>query len=141
MSYSVEDMKSQMALVAELRDQEASASNVKKAISEQLETEEAKMLDMLEKNKLQQFRTELGLISLGYFTSVRTPKTPEDKQAFYAWLKSKGMFEETISVHSATLNSLYKSEMEAAKQRGDDDFRIPGINEETITPRLSFRRS
>jgi hypothetical protein len=138
---SVADLRAQVARVAELRALEAEASNMKKTITDQLETEEAKILKMLTDNDLKQFRCEHGLVSIGYFTSVKTPKTPEDRDAFFAWLKQKGVFMDTITVHSATLNALYKSEMEIAIQRGDVDFKIPGISEETITERLSFRKA
>lgn len=74
-------------------------------------------------------------------TSVRIPSTEEDKEAFFSWLKSKGIFKQYVNVNSVALNALYKQEREAAIERGDFDFKIPGIGGETIYTTLSITRS
>ena len=72
--------------------------------------------------------------------SVRTPKTEEDKDKFFSWLKSKGIEKEYLNINSQSLNSLYKTERELAIDRGDFNWSIPGIGEETITKTLSIRK-
>jgi hypothetical protein len=137
---TVESLKSQTELIRELRKQETETSDLKKSITKQVEEAELKMVSLLNESGLKNFRCDAGLVSLAERLSVKTPKSPEDREAFFSYLRDKGLFDQMISVNSATLNSFYKNEFEAAKERGDDDFKIPGINEETMTVILSYRK-
>lgn len=134
------EMNGLAASIAQLRDEEDAASQVKKKATQALEAVETRMLTLLLENNLQNYKAPAGLCSVTARTSVKTPKTPQEKQALYDYLKAQGRFDDLISVNSATLNSYYKEEFELAKERGDDDFKIPGLTEVTVTPNLSFRR-
>lgn len=136
----VNELKECIKLIAKLRQNEAEVNDMKREVTAQLDEAEKRMIEMLTKSGLKNFRSEDGLVSLSARLSVKTPKTEEDRAAFFAYLKSLGLFEQMVSVHSATLNSFYKDQFELARQRGDDDFKIPGLNEETMTPILSFKR-
>lgn len=70
--------------------------------------------------------SKYGKVEIRKRTSVKTPKTEEDKRALFAWLEEKGIFWSTTSVNSQTLNALYKAEFEA----GND--KIPGIGEPEV---------
>lgn len=72
------------------------------------------------------YESSSGLVELRTRTSYRTPKTPEEKKAFFEWLQSKGVFWEYASVNSNSLNSLCKQEAEIAKESGIE-FQVPGI--------------
>lgn len=139
-SITVEQLTRQCQKIADLRWEESQLSMTKKKITEELEIAEKEMLEMLTASNLKNFKSSAGLVSITHRTSVKTPKTEEDRQAFFEFLKSKGLYDSMISVNSATLNSFYKAEFEEAKERGDDDFEIPGIKEVTIDQNLSFRR-
>lgn len=141
MSTTLEQMEQLAARIAELRAKEAEASAAKKLISEELDKAEAKMLEALTQNDMRQYRSKVGLVSLGFFTSVKTPKLDSDKKAFFDYLKSLGLYDQMISVNSTTLNSFYRSKQEEAVAAGNDGFAIPGITEVTVEPRLLFRRS
>ena len=117
MSISVETFKEQMEKIVNLRTKEAEAHAAKKLISEELENEETIMLNMLVAEGLNQFRGPLGLVSLSFKTSVKTPKTDEDKAAFYEHLKSEELYDDMISVNSMTLNSYYKSKLAEAEAK------------------------
>lgn len=138
---SVSDLNNLAGEIAELRSQEALASQGKKKITEALETAETKMIELLTGAGLTKFDSAFGKVVISHRLSVKTPKTPEDREAFYNRLKEQGLYEAMISVNSQTLNSYYKEEFEKAKERGDDDFEIPGIREVTMNPILSFKRS
>lgn len=137
---TVEDMKRQVAVIKELREIEDKFSAQKKEISKQLEEQENKMLTMLEESGVPSFKCELGNVGRTERLSIKTPKTAEDRLAFFGYLKELGLYDEMISVNSATLNSFYKDQFTQAKERGDADFKIPGLLEETITPILWFRK-
>lgn len=136
----LKDLKDLSAKIVDLRLKAAEAKRIKAGIDAELDASEEKMLTTLTANDMTQFRSEHGLMSVGYFTSVKTPKSEADKQSFYEFLKSKGLYDSMISVNSSTLNSFYKSEMEAAIARGEEDCKIPGLNDISISPRLSVRK-
>lgn len=127
------------ASIVELRDKEKEASDAKRVITAKLEIAEIKALELLQANNLKQFRAPACLLSVAFLTSAKTPKTPEDKAALFAYLKEINRYD-MVSVNSLTLNSFYKEQLELAKERGEDDIQIPGITEVTVLPRLSVTR-
>lgn len=74
-------------------------------------------------------------------SSVTTPKTPEQKQELFEYLKEQGIFLEVVSVNSQTLNALYKSLAEDAAADGILEFKMPGVGEPTTYTNLKLRRS
>ena len=84
-----------------------------------------------------------GRAKLSEKLSVQTPKTPEQKEAFFNWVKDEmGMdsYYAYMSVNSATLNRLYgeKSDEYAAKGEVLD---INGIAAPTSYAKLSFTKA
>ena len=136
----VKDLEVQMARVRELRDLEAKAAEAKKEIMSQLEQEESRMLALLTECDLDSFKCKFGMVYKSYRDSIRTPKTPEDKQALFDFLKKLGVFDDMISVNSMTLLSFWKEQMQLARDRGDEEFKVPGINEVTTNEILNFRK-
>lgn len=74
-------------------------------------------------------------------SSVKTPKTLEDKRALFDFLREKGIFDEMVSVNSQTLNSLYKNLAQEALEQGVLEFNMPGIAEPTNFTKLKMRKS
>lgn len=74
-------------------------------------------------------------------SSVKIPRSNEDKEKFFAYLKSIGVYDEIVSVNSQTLNSLFKSLSEQALENGVLDFQIPGIEEPKTYKSLRMRRT
>lgn len=72
--------------------------------------------------------------------SVKTPKTLEEKQAFFEYLRGLGLFDEMVSVNSMTLNSFYKTMSEEALSKGILEFRMPGIAAPTSYKQLKMRK-
>ena len=128
------------ARIAELRDIEAELSASKKKITEELEALEMTAINALIEAGLKSYPAPSGMLTVTYRTSVKTPKTPEEKESFYSYLKDKGDYDNLISVNSMKLNSYYKEQMALAIERGDQDFKIPGIEGVTVTPGLSFTK-
>jgi hypothetical protein len=55
---------------------------------------------------------------------ARVPKTDEDKELFFGWLKEKGYYDQYVTVNSASINALVKQE---AALSDDPEFRVPGL--------------
>lgn len=82
---------------------------------------------MLEGLGLDKFHTASGTFSYTYSETWRVPKTPEQREAFFNYLKEKGIYDEMVSVNSNSLNSFAKTEEQNALDEGNFDFRIPGL--------------
>ncbi len=82
-----------------------------------------------------------GMLIKSQRSTVTLPKTPEDKSAFYQYLKDRGIFEQLISVNSNTLNSFYNREADIAAEEGRSiGFSIPGIAPATTIVTLKTRK-
>lgn len=140
MGTTIAELNQKAERIKKLRDQETEASNAKKIVTQELELAEREFMETLKADGLDNFRSKVGLLSISHRKSVKTPKTDQDKAALYAYLKELGMYDRMISVNSQTLNSFYNDQFEQAKERGETDFEIPGLNEVTITETLSFKK-
>ena len=69
--------------------------------------------------------------------SVRVPKEPEARDAFFDYLKAIGAFDDMITVNSRSLNAWYK-EQEANSEALE--FRVPGIEPPTVYTEVSLRK-
>lgn len=72
--------------------------------------------------------------------SYKTPKSEEERAAFFGFLKEKKLFDSMITVNSKALNSFCAKEVEAAIEAGDIDFTIPGLQEPTISETIALKR-
>jgi hypothetical protein len=108
---------------------------------ESLDECEAQILSFLEKSEKTSWRTPKGNFIVTTRMSVQTPKSPEDRKEFFSYLKQKGVFEDIITVHSQTLNAMFKQELDEALKQGNVQYRMPGIGEPMYSQTLSLRRS
>jgi len=141
---SLADMDRAIALLRESKDQYAEASKASKLLYVDVKKYEAEVIDMMERAGKKRYIAEgIGQVSISENLSVATPKTPEEKQAFFAWL-TKEMGEDGFltyaSVNSASLNSLYKEKVEEYGQRGEV-LEIDGLNAPTSFNKLSLRKA
>jgi hypothetical protein len=118
-------------------DSEEAALDIKKAF---LKAKQDIILGYMVEFKKDSYKTQFGQIIKKKNWSVATPKTPEDRAAFFDYLKQKGIFDEMVTVHSKTLNSFVSQELEAAKESGDIDFKVPGIGEPKIFESIAMKK-
>lgn len=134
----------------ELADLTKEAASLKKeidAIEVQLKAKKTKLSEY-QGQLLKVFEAaDLDKISSHGFTfyierrsSVKTPKTLEDKKRLFDYLDEKGIFMEFASVNSQSLNKLYKTLEKEALDTGEIDFRIPGVDEPTEFEQIKMRR-
>lgn len=75
--------------------------------------------------------------------SVTTPKTLEEKKAFFGWLKEhqgQDVADAYMSVNSSSLNSLYKNLSEEYAKNGEV-LQIDGLQMPTTRTEISFRKA
>lgn len=111
-----------------------------------LKEENAKLLEMknrvqsiLQKHNKSSYKSSFGTVYQSEIFQVTTPKTEEDKQALFEFLKSRGLYLTMVSVNSKTLQSFCKSEFEDCKENGNE-FNIPGVKDPTFVKRLNLKR-
>ena len=106
---------------------------------------EAEILAHFEENDMTSFRVDgVALISVSEKLTVKTPKRPEDKVAFFNYLKeTKG--EEVMlhyqTVNSQSLNSFFKAEMESKTDEEKLTFNLPGIEAPSMVKKPSVRKA
>jgi len=109
--------------------------------SKKLEALKSKIVFMLDESGMEKFHTPgVGTVSVRNRFTVTTPKSLEDKEKFFQWLRERGIFTEVVSVNSQKLNSLYQEEIEKSLADGEPDFSIPGIPEPKVIKTLSIRK-
>lgn len=104
-----------------------------------LEADKRKMIEFMTEANLTNFKTPRGQIVLNRKFTVPTPKG-DDLDTFLGSL-APDVAKTLRTVNYQTLNSWYKTEMENAKERGDFDWRPPGLQEPTVQEYLSVRRA
>lgn len=74
--------------------------------------------------------------------TVTTPKSLEDKRAFFKFLQSRGenVFLGMASVNSNTLNSWFNQMLQEATSKGVLGFSVPGIDDPTMRETLRFTK-
>lgn len=124
-------------LKLELEVAEATAAGLK----DRLTTVQETILKTLDLMDLESIRAHGFLFFKEQKSSVTTPKTTEDKELLFAFLRERGIFSEMVSVNSMTLNSLYKTLANEAAADGNLDFKLPGVAEPKSYTTLKMRRS
>jgi hypothetical protein len=126
-------------LCAALYAQKAVVDEIKvreKQEASKLTKMKSKILAYLEEFGKSKYTSNHGTVYIQQKMSVKVPQNPEDKIKFLSWLEAKGIKDELVTVHSATLNSLYKEELAASE---NPDFKIPGIAEPMEYATLGIR--
>lgn len=112
-----------------------------KHLNEEYEKLENELMAMLEADEMDSFKSEYGTVYRSFFESVSMPQSEQDREAFFTYLRENGLYDSMITVNSQKLNGFYRKESEAAKERGELFFTIPGLGQPKTSPRLGFRKA
>jgi hypothetical protein len=141
---SIEDMDN---AVKALRTTKEKYDEQKAAASElYARYEEAKenMIAILKRAGKEEYTVKgYGKVSVRDELSVTTPKTPEQKQAFFEWIReTKGddAYYAYMTVNSNSLNSMYRQAVEEAGAKGEV-LDIPGLAQPNSYTKLSLRKA
>lgn len=120
----VKDLAAKLWSARKLRDEKAEEAKV---YAEEYRALEEAMLKVLDACELERFDTDDCTISVAARSSVRVPKGREDKEAFFDYLRERGIYDDLVTVNSQTLNAFYREEEEKAVADGAIEFSIPGL--------------
>ena len=110
------------------------------AIGAVLTEAQTKLLTFMEQFEKTSYKSRYGNIIRVQKSSVKVPKDPEAKALFFAYLDSKGIKDDILTVNSQTLNSFYKAEKESAIAAGAEEFSMPGLEAPTAYFQLQMRK-
>lgn len=141
---SIEQMDNEIRKLRELKDQYSEASAKSKELNNVYKEQEHRVISLLQRAGKTRYVVEgVANINLQETLSVQTPKTPEQKQAFFNWLREE-MGEDGYltyaTVNSNSLNSLYKQKVEEYGERGEV-LDIEGLEPPTSYVKLSLRKA
>lgn len=118
------------------------AEKVVDTVKAQLVKMQAKMIAVLERFGRSNYSIPgAGTLIKTQRLTVTLPKTPEDKEQFFKYLRDRDIFDDIVSVNSMTLNAFYKKEFDIAAEEGRAvGFKIPGISEAKTIVTLNVRK-
>lgn len=129
------------ALVEAIFEQKKEIENMEKELTMEnvklasLEAKATAWLDELGREKYQHAR---GTISVRESWRFNLPASDDDKQAFFSWLRERGIFDKYATVNSNSYNSLLLAEWDIAKEEGRGmEFKIPGVPEPKFFRKLA----
>lgn len=141
---SIEAMDAAVVKLRKARDEYAELSRVAKESHEVVKELEYQVISMLTKAGKKKYIVEgVGNITLTETLSVQTPKSPQEKEAFFNWLKEEmgqDGFLAYASVNSSSLNKLYKDKFEEYAARGEV-LEIEGLQQPVSYTKLSLRKA
>lgn len=137
---TLKDFEILCTVAFEQRDKIEELKKLVEGEKEVLEGLENKIATVLEAHERDSFQSSRGTVYFHETTSFKLPEGQENKALFFTYLKTKGIFEDMVSVHSKTLNTYCKKELEAAIEDGNVTFKIPGISEPTTIRDVRFRK-
>lgn len=128
---SLEFMDEQVKILYNLEKERDKVQAEADLLSKSVEEQKAKLLNLLEVSKKEKYLVDgIGAISIKEELSFKTPKTNEEKQAFFNWVKEKHgpqFLMTKVNFNSISLNSFLKKERDLELESGNTIFNVPGI--------------
>jgi hypothetical protein len=141
-SVTVADLDNLVAAIQAKRQEIEAQEKIVSALNIDLSKLKQTAVHYLKELGREKYQTPFGTISIQQKWRVNMPQTDEDKQALFAHLRERGLFEKYATVNSQSLNSLFMADWEAAQKRGEGmDFHMPGIGEPKLFEDLGIRKS
>ena len=125
--------------LAKARAAKDEAEKVVSTWSAEIKKHELKLIDHLKEAGLTSFKTPVGNFIITKRRSVKSP-AGDQKEKFFAYLREQGIFDEMVSVHSATLNSWAAREIEAKESEGHIGWVPPGLDAPSEFESITYRK-
>ena len=122
-----------------LKDKNKEAADAKTEAGHRVEEQGLVLLDLFKRSGKKNWRVDgVGLVSKKSTFQVTTPKSREDKDSFFDFVKARDEDEyyKLMSVNSRTLNTFYNQLMDE-----DASMDVPGLQEPTHKESVSLRKA
>ena len=141
---SVAQMDDAIAVLRQLDNEKKAAKKLADEAGRAYTEQANKVMAMMkEAGKDTYIVTGFGRVTLSEQLSVTTPKSPEDKEKFFSWVRNE-MGEDSyyhyMSVNSNSLNALYREKADEYAAEGKV-LNIEGLEAPTSFTKLSFTKA
>lgn len=141
-SLSLEEMDALVVKMKEAKQKYQDAKDISDLLYAEYGTAQAAVLEALENSNRTSYITGAGTrVTVSYAMSVQTPKSADEKKAFFEWLRTnKGddVADAYMTVNSNALNSLYNELTEEWARKGEV-LQVDGLGEPVSRKKLSVR--
>lgn len=125
---TVKDLDGLTLQLNELEVKKAQAEEAVKNINKEIAKIEGRCVQYLKDLNRTDYVSPSGKIAIKQKWRVNLPADDIAKRDLFEHLRARGIFDKFATVNSASLNSLYMSDWEEAKKRGEGmEFSMPGI--------------
>lgn len=143
-SLSLKEMDEALCSLRALQEEYSRINKLAKEASARYREQQAVVINMMETAKKGTYITEgIGRATLKDKLSVKVPKSPEEKSAFFNWVKvnmGQDAHDTYMTVNSASLNRLYKELSEEWANKGEV-LEIDGLEAPSSYKELSFTKA
>lgn len=113
------------------------------AVNKEIMSIEGKLVAYLKALNRKNYQHPRGTVGISAKWRVGMPANDLDKAALFSWLKEQGIYDKLATVNSASLNSLWNQEREAAIKADPTaalTFNLPGLPAPKMFEALTKRR-
>lgn len=143
-SVSTKELDQAVKHAQDLREAYKQAKKLSDEAYRQVEMAEAALILLMERaDKTAYIAEGVGRVGISHKMSIQTPKSPEERRAFFAWLaekKGQEVADAYMSINANSLNSLYNQLTEEAALAGEI-LEIPGLGEPVARVTLSLTKA
>ena len=141
-SVTVAELDELIKKIAEKEAEIEAQKEVLTAKNKELATLEGKCVQYLTELDRKNYDSPFGKVSIAQKWRVNLPEDDRAKRELFDHLRERGIFDKYATVNSNSLNSLYRQDWEAAKERGEGlEFSMPGIGAPKLFEALTFKAS
>ncbi len=109
-------------------------------LNKEINQKKFRCLNYLKEIDRKEYKSPFGEFTTKEEWRVKLPETLNDKNILRKHLEERGVFDDYWSIHSGSLNSLYKQDWEQAKNEGRGmEFNMPGVPPPVKDERASFK--
>ena len=141
---SIDQMDDAVKKLREAKEEKSKAKAIYDTAQSAYAEAEARVMSLMEHSGKKTYIAEgFGRVTIKEELSVRVPRTPEQKQAFFDWVKNnmgEDAYYAYMSVNSRSLNSLYKQKAEEYGDKGEV-LEIDGLESPSSFTKLSFTKA
>lgn len=139
---SVAEMDNALGLLRTLKEEYSTKKKESDEAYAKAKEQEATVIQMLKDCGKSKYVSDAGKAALVEELTVTTPKSPEEKRAFFNWLlehQGQDVHDHYLSVNSRSLNTLFKNLNEEYAARGEV-LEIDGLQPPSSFTKLQFRK-
>lgn len=137
---TVEGLDKLVEQIRDKKDEVQASEEVTKNLNKELVQLQGLAVQYLKDLGRDDYKSPNGSISIEEKWRVSMPANDIEKAKLFDHLRERGIFDKYATVHSQSLNSLWKQDRQAAIDRGEISFEMPGVGAGQLFEALKFTK-